>query len=103
MTEDIIFLTVLGAFTLTLMVLVALIGVSDYNTKPAKMVQFLTGLMIGPVAILGFGTTFTIMDIVYENDIYTFIAFVVGITLTACSLVGWLYAGQRVATKLDNR
>jgi len=102
MTEDIILLTVLGSFTLTLMVLVALIGVSDYNTKPAKIVQFLTGLMISPVAILGFGTTFTIMDIVYENYIHTFLVFVVGITLTAFSLVGWLFAGQRVATKLDN-
>jgi hypothetical protein len=101
MTEDIIFLTVFGAFALTLMVLVALIGVSDYNTKTAKMVQFLTGFMIAPLGVLGFGTTFTIMNIVYENDIHTFLALVVGITLTAFSLVGWLFAGQRVATKLD--
>jgi hypothetical protein len=102
MTEDIIFLTVYGAFALTLMVLVALIGVSGYNTKPAKIVQFLTGFMVAPVTVLGFGATFTIMDIVYENSIHTFLAFVVGITLTAFSLVGWLFAGQRVATKLDN-
>jgi hypothetical protein len=101
MTEEIISLTVLGAFALILMSLVGFIGVSDYNAKSAKIVQFLTGFMLGPVTILGFGTTFTIMDIVYENSVHTFLVFVVGITLTGFSLVGWLFAGQRVATKLD--
>lgn len=101
MTEEIISLTVLGAFALALMSLVGFIGVSDYSAKSAKIVQFLTGFMVGPVTILGLGTTFTIMNIVYEHDIHTLIAFVGGVTLTAFSIVGWLFAGQRVATKLD--